>query len=70
MAGPGVGFEYPSKSVSWCKRDLLLFAQSIGCKAEELHFLYELHPNFAPFPTYPLALCEYILQLLGCLANV
>ncbi|KAK3355093.1 HotDog domain-containing protein [Neurospora tetraspora] len=56
MAGPGVGFEYPSKSVSWCKRDLLLFAQSIGCKAEELHFLYELHPNFAPFPTYPLAL--------------
>ncbi|CCC11652.1 unnamed protein product [Sordaria macrospora k-hell] len=56
MSGPGVGFEYPSKSVSWCKRDLLLFAQSIGCKAEELHFLYELHPNFTPFPTYPLAL--------------
>ncbi|KAK3953177.1 HotDog domain-containing protein [Pseudoneurospora amorphoporcata] len=56
MSGPGVGFEYPTKSVSWCKRDLLLFAQSIGCKAEELHFLYELHPNFTPFPTYSLAL--------------
>ena len=26
--------------VSWLKRDALLFANSIGCKADELHFLY------------------------------
>ncbi|KAF2712318.1 Thioesterase/thiol ester dehydrase-isomerase [Pleomassaria siparia CBS 279.74] len=56
MSGPGVGFEYPSFPVSWLKRDLLLFAASIGATSEELHFLYELHPNFAAFPTYPIIL--------------
>lgn len=40
MSGPGVGFEYPSREVSWLKRDALLFANSIGCTSEELHFLY------------------------------
>ncbi|KAH8910503.1 peroxisomal multifunctional enzyme [Coniochaeta sp. PMI_546] len=54
--GPGVGFEYPPAEVSWLKRDVLLFARSIGCTADELHFLYELHPNFAVFPTYPVIL--------------
>lgn len=38
--GPGVGFEYPRRSVTWLKRDVLLFAQSIGSTADELHFLY------------------------------
>ncbi|QKX57306.1 uncharacterized protein TRUGW13939_04418 [Talaromyces rugulosus] len=52
MSGPGVGFEYPRQQVSWLKRDALLFANSIGCKADELHFLYELHPDFAVFPSY------------------
>jgi len=56
MSGPGVGFEYPPVEVSWLKRDVLLFANSIGCTADELHFLYELHPNFAVFPTYPIIL--------------
>ncbi|UNI14717.1 hypothetical protein JDV02_001318 [Purpureocillium takamizusanense] len=56
MSGPGVGFEYPRQEVSWLKRDVLLFANSIGCKSDELHFLYELHPNFSVFPTYPLVL--------------
>jgi len=40
MSGPGAGFEYPEVEVSWLKRDVLLFANSIGCKADELHFLY------------------------------
>ncbi|OJJ89650.1 putative peroxisomal dehydratase [Aspergillus glaucus CBS 516.65] len=56
MSAPGAGHEFPSKEVSWQKRDVLLFATSIGCKADELHFLYELHPNFSVFPTYPLIL--------------
>lgn len=39
--GPGVGFEYPSFEVKWLKRDLLLFAASIGATyPDELHFLY------------------------------
>ncbi|KAJ2897870.1 putative peroxisomal dehydratase [Zalerion maritima] len=54
--GPGVGFEYPPQDVAWLKRDALLFANSIGCTANELHFLYELHPNFTVFPTYPVIL--------------
>jgi len=40
MANPGVGFEYPPVEVSWLKRDALLFAASIGCTVDELHFLY------------------------------
>lgn len=56
MPDPGVGFEYPTTEVSWLKRDVLLFAASIGCTVDELHFLYELHPNFAVFPTYPIIL--------------
>jgi len=43
MSGPGVGFEYPPKEVSWTKRDALLFANSIGATSEELHFLYVCH---------------------------
>ncbi|KAI1425395.1 Thioesterase/thiol ester dehydrase-isomerase [Xylaria sp. FL1777] len=56
MSGPGAGFEYPPVEVSWLKRDALLFANSIGCTPDELHFLYELDPNFAVFPTYPVIL--------------
>ena len=40
MAAPGAGHEFPAKAVSWQKRDVLLFANSIGVKANELHFLY------------------------------
>jgi len=56
MLGPGAGFEYPPVEVAWLKRDVLLFANSIGCTADELHFLFELHPHFAVFPTYPIIL--------------
>ncbi|TGJ82540.1 hypothetical protein E0Z10_g6209 [Xylaria hypoxylon] len=56
MSGPGAGFEYPPVEVSWLKRDALLFANSIGCTPDELHFLYELDPKFAVFPTYPVIL--------------
>jgi peroxisomal enoyl-CoA hydratase 2 len=40
MSGPGVGFEYPRQEVSWVKRDVLLFANTVGATADELHFLY------------------------------
>jgi hypothetical protein len=40
MSAPGAGHEFPAKAVSWQKRDVLLFANSIGIKADELHFLY------------------------------
>ncbi|KAI9663343.1 MAG: hypothetical protein M1831_002627 [Alyxoria varia] len=53
---PGAGQEVAPIKVSWLKRDVLLFAASIGCTVDELHFLYELHPNFQPFPTYPIIL--------------
>lgn len=58
MSGPGVGFEYPAQPVQWLKRDALLFANSIGCTADELHFLFELHPDFTVFPSYPVILRE------------
>lgn len=44
MSGPGVGFEYPPQPVAWLKRDVLLFANSIGCTDDELHFLYVRAP--------------------------
>ena len=40
MSGPGVGHKLPSSKVSWLKRDVLLFNLSIGCKAEETHYVY------------------------------
>ncbi|KAI5255744.1 Thioesterase/thiol ester dehydrase-isomerase [Aureobasidium subglaciale] len=57
MSGPGVGFEYPAVPVSWYKRDVLLFANAIGCDAkDELHFLYELDRRFQAFPTFSIVL--------------
>lgn len=40
MGNPGVGFQYPAVPVTWYKRDVLLFANSIGATSDELHFLY------------------------------
>ncbi|GKT89689.1 hypothetical protein Ct61P_07539 [Colletotrichum tofieldiae] len=45
MSGPGVGFEYPRQEVSWLKRDVLLFANTIGATDDELHFLYASSPS-------------------------
>mmetsp|Transcript_18085 Transcript_18085/g.23798 ORF Transcript_18085/g.23798 Transcript_18085/m.23798 type:complete len:348 (+) Transcript_18085:65-1108(+) len=43
--------------VSYTTRDLLLYALGVGCSLpEDIHFLYEGHPNFAALPTYFLAL--------------
>lgn len=44
MSSPGAGHEFPSQEVTWLKRDVLLFANSIGCTADELHFLYVSRP--------------------------
>jgi hypothetical protein len=49
-SGPGVGFEYPGTEVSWLKRDVLLFAVSIGCTVDELQFIYV---RLVPFPFSP-----------------
>ncbi|KAF2821736.1 Thioesterase/thiol ester dehydrase-isomerase [Ophiobolus disseminans] len=46
------GHELPVVKVGYLRRDVLLFAASIGVEKEELHFLYELHPSFAVFPTF------------------
>lgn len=43
-AGVGVGFEFPARKVSWLKRDVLLYNLSIGCKADEQHFIYVRPP--------------------------
>ncbi|KAK3712958.1 hypothetical protein LTR37_008843 [Vermiconidia calcicola] len=56
MSGPGVGHEFQPYPVAWLKRDVLLFANSIGCTVDELQFLYELNPKFSVFPTYPIIL--------------
>ena len=54
MSGPGAGHEFPPQEVSWQKRDVLLFANSIGCKADELHLLYVRRDTliFRFFATY------------------
>ncbi|KAF9077440.1 peroxisomal dehydratase [Rhodocollybia butyracea] len=53
-----VGCELPDRPVTWLKRDLILYALGIGAKNdnEDLSYLYELDPNFAAFPTYPVVL--------------
>lgn len=72
MDTPGAGHLLRSDKVSWLKRDALLFNVSIGCRADELQYLYvwhtttahtftdflaqELNDDFKPFPTFPLGL--------------
>ncbi|KAJ4495698.1 HotDog domain-containing protein [Lentinula edodes] len=53
-----IGYELPDRPVSWLKRDLILYALGIGAKddSDDLSFIYELDPNFAAFPTYPVVL--------------
>ncbi|KAJ4489917.1 peroxisomal dehydratase [Lentinula aciculospora] len=53
-----VGFELPDRPVTWLKRDLILYALGVGAKntEDDLPFVYELHPNFAALPTYPVVL--------------
>ncbi|KAK2043430.1 Thioesterase/thiol ester dehydrase-isomerase [Colletotrichum somersetense] len=50
------GHQHPPIKCSYNRRDVLLFANAIGCQKDELHFLYELHPGFAAFPTFPVNL--------------
>lgn len=52
------GYKQTPVPQSWTKRDQLLFANSIGVRASELSILYELHPSYKPFPTYPV-LCAF-----------
>ncbi|CAI2163673.1 2606_t:CDS:2 [Funneliformis geosporum] len=59
-----VGHRFTPQKVSYNKRDLILYALSIGIK-DELNFLYELDKNFTPFPTYPVG-----LQLKGDSSDV
>ncbi|KAJ6498925.1 peroxisomal dehydratase [Mycena sanguinolenta] len=51
-----VGFEGPSKPVSWNKRDLLIYSAGVGAKADDLNLVYELDKSFAALPTYPVVL--------------
>ncbi|KAL2212981.1 Thioesterase/thiol ester dehydrase-isomerase [Sarocladium strictum] len=50
------GYQHPPLKCSYNRRDVLLFANAIGVKENERHFLYELHPEFAAFPTFPINL--------------
>jgi len=51
MSGPGAGHQYTPYQVSWLKRDVLLFANSIGCTVDELHFLY-VSPSISARPQH------------------
>ncbi|KAI8976564.1 HotDog domain-containing protein [Pilobolus umbonatus] len=51
-----VGHRFEDEKVICNRRDLLLYALGVGVKEDELKYVYELHKDFAPLPTYPLAL--------------
>lgn len=59
-----IGQTQGSFSVSYNSRDILLYALGIGCYGRdddrpgeaEMRYLYEGHPYFSAFPTYPLVL--------------
>lgn len=38
--GVGAGHKFDPYPVAWLKRDVLLFANSIGCTVDELQFIY------------------------------
>ncbi|KAI9017461.1 peroxisomal dehydratase [Gaertneriomyces semiglobifer] len=49
-----VGHKYPSETVRFNRRDLLIYAAGIGLTNPK--FTYELNKSFSAFPTYPLVL--------------
>merc|ERR1711990_1311127 len=49
-----IGKEGQPFEVSYNRRDLITYAIGIGCT--ELPFVYELHKDFVPFPSYPIVL--------------
>ncbi|KAH8917427.1 peroxisomal dehydratase [Atractiella rhizophila] len=51
-----IGKKISEQAVSWTKRDLILYALSIGATAEDLQYVYELSPKMKVFPTFPLVL--------------
>ncbi|KAK2460826.1 hypothetical protein APHAL10511_007296 [Amanita phalloides] len=51
-----VGHELPDKRVSWNKRDLLVYAVSVGAEAADYQVVYELDDKFTALPTYPVVL--------------
>lgn len=59
-----IGQSQGSFRVSYNSRDILLYALGIGCHGRdddrpgdaEMRYLYEGHPYFSAFPTYPLVL--------------
>lgn len=61
---PIVGQAGGPVTVSYNSRDLLIYALGIGCGCgstdgeahDETRYLYEGHPDFCAFPTYPLVL--------------
>ena len=61
----GVGYEFPPIPVGWLKRDLLVYSNSIGVRHDELQFLYELHPDFQAFPSYPVILSRWLHLQIG-----
>ncbi|KAI9032999.1 MaoC-like dehydratase [Hyaloraphidium curvatum] len=44
----------PKTPVEWNTRDLLIYAVGLGIT--DLKYVYELDPNYQPFPTYPLVI--------------
>ncbi|CAM9624778.1 unnamed protein product [Chrysoparadoxa australica] len=51
------GEQAVSNTLSYTKRDLILFALGVGCCCkEDLHYLYEGDEAFSAFPTFPLTL--------------
>jgi hypothetical protein len=68
MSGPGAGFEYPPYEVTWLKRDVLLFANSIGCTADELHFLFVNLPF--KHPILQLKQSRNSTQILQCSLHI
>ncbi|KAI1431320.1 Thioesterase/thiol ester dehydrase-isomerase [Xylaria sp. CBS 124048] len=51
-----VGHKFSPIKCTYNRRDVLLFANAIGAQTDEKHFLYEMHPRFAAFPTFPVNL--------------
>ena len=52
-----LGFEFPERKTKYEERDLALYGLGIGAATDpldekELRYVYEMHQDFQPFPTY------------------
>lgn len=70
-----LGYEFEPKEFRYTERDISLYALSVGAAQDpldpkELQFVYELHENFQPLPTFAVTFPFVVMGQLGAVPGL